>query len=387
MRHVGIICEYNPFHAGHGYLLSQVREAKTVICLMSGYFTQRGEAAVLPPAERAAMALAAGADLVLELPFPFAASSARYFATAGVTALQMLGADALAFGSESADLAALRCAATRTLEADFAKKVADGAKNRGDAAVYFDALGDDLPPNDILAVEYVRAALSLGDSLSLYPVRRVGAGYHDTALTQAYPSATALRKKMGEGGDVALDLMPETAEIWKTGVERWGVADTARLGPALLALLRTARAKSPQTGAENTIADCGGGLAERLMSAALEATDYASLCRAAATKKYTDGRIRRVLLYLLAGVTYGDLEAAPAYLRLLGANEKGREFLAKTRKTRTVPVVTKAADVAAIGESALRQRELSAVAEGLYALCLPGHVRPGDLSVVPPVLL
>lgn len=387
MQHVGIICEYNPFHAGHGYLLSRVRAAETVICLMSGYFTQRGEATILPPNERAAMALAAGADLVLELPFPFSAASARYFSTAGVTALQMLGVDTLAFGSESADLAALRSAAARTLEADFANKVANGARDRGDAAVYFDALGSDLPPNDILATEYVRAAMTLGDKLTLHPVRRVGAGYHDTDAAQRYPSATALRKKLGEGGEIALDLVPETAEIWRAGVAKWGTADTARLGSALLVQLRAMRAKSPQTGAENPIADCGGGLLERLMSAATEATDYASLCREAATKKYTDGRIRRALLYLLAGVRYADLEAAPAYLRLLAANERGREFLAKTRKTRTVPVVTKAADIAALGERAVRQRELSAVAEGLYALCLPGNVRPAELSVVPPVLL
>ena len=101
MKHVGIICEYNPFHGGHAHLLRSVREAQTVICLMSGNFTQRGEAAILPPRSRAAMALAAGADLVLELPFPYAAGSARYFASAGVRALQALGADTLAFGSEN----------------------------------------------------------------------------------------------------------------------------------------------------------------------------------------------------------------------------------------------------------------------------------------------
>ena len=124
MKHVGIICEYNPFHGGHAHLLSAVRKAQTVICLMSGNFTQRGEAAVLPPRSRAAMAMAAGADLVLELPFPFAAGSARYFATAGVRALQALGVDTLAFGSESGDLGALLAAAGRTAEQDFLKKVA-----------------------------------------------------------------------------------------------------------------------------------------------------------------------------------------------------------------------------------------------------------------------
>ena len=387
MKHVGIICEYNPFHAGHAHLLSCVREAQTVICLMSGSFTQRGEAAILPPSARAAMALAAGADLVLELPFPFAAASARYFATAGVGALQRLGADTLAFGSESADLPALLQAAERTLEPDFEKKVANGARNRGDAAIYFEALGDALPPNDILAVEYARAVHLLKDRMALYPVLRVGAGYHDTDAAARYPSATALRKKLQTGADICDGLPAVTHEIWREAVQKWGIADTGRLGSAMLARLRTLAAESAATGRENALADCGGGLLERLIGAASSATDHESLCRAAATKKYTDGRIRRALLYLLAGVTYADLEAAPAYLRLLGANERGREFLAKTRKTRTVPVVTKQADIVELGEPAARQRALAAVAEGLYALCLPGAVTPAELAVIPPLML
>ena len=387
MKHVGIICEYNPFHAGHAHLLSCVREAETVICLMSGSFTQRGEAAILPPSARAAMTLAAGADLVLELPFPFSAASARYFATAGVGALQRLGADTLAFGSESADLPALLQAAERTLKPDFEKKVANGARNRGDAAAFFEAIGDALPPNDILAMDYARAVHLRQDQMALYPVLRVGAGYHDTDAENCYPSASALRQKLQAGADICNNLPFETVFTWKQATARWGIADTRRLGSAMLAKLRALAAESPRTGEENAIADCGGGLLERLMGAAALATDYESLLEAAATKKYTNGRIRRALLYLLAGVTYADLEATPAYLRLLGANERGREFLSKTRKTRTVPVVTKQADIVELGESAARQRSLAAVAEGLYALCLPHAVTPAELAVIPPLML
>lgn len=386
MKQLGIICEYNPFHGGHAHLLEKVREADTVICLMSGYFTQRGEAAILPPHARAAMALAAGADLVLELPFPFSAASARYFATAGVDALQRLGVDTLAFGSERADLPALLSAANATLEADFAKKVANGARNRGDAANFFEALGDALPPNDILAMEYARAVHQRGDRMALYPILRVGAGYHDTDMTKRFPSATALRQKLQTGADISDDLPAAVREIWQRERAVFGLADTAGLGSAMLAKLRTLDVKSPQTGGENALADCGGGLLERLCAAALEATDYATLCRAAATKKYTDGRIRRALLYVMAGVTYADLETSPAYLRLLGANERGRAFLAETRKTRTVPVVTKAADIAALGESAGRQRALTAIAEGLYALCLVRPTLPSELAVLPPLM-
>lgn len=382
MKHVGIICEYNPFHAGHAHLLECVREAETVICLMSGNFTQRGEAAILPPRERAAMALAAGADLVLELPFPFSASSARYFATAGVTALELLGADTLAFGSERADLPALLSAAEATLDDRFAQKVANGAKNKGDAAVYFDALGEVLLPNEILGVEYARAIHLRQDKMALYPILRVGAGYHDTDVAQAYPSATALRKRLQTGEEIGSLLPVEVSEIWGKALARWGVADIRRLGTAMLAKLRVI-----QPDALDCLADCGGGLLERLVGAALEATNYESLCRAAATKKYTDGRIRRALLYMLAEVTYADLEATPAYLRLLGANERGRAFLSKTRKTRTVPVVTKPADIVALGEAATRQHTLAEISNGLYALCFSRSLLPSVLATEPPLML
>ena len=107
MKRIGIICEFNPIHRGHARLISRAREEGLVVCLMSGNFTQRGEAAVLPPVPRATMAIAAGADLVLELPFPYACASAAYFAGAGVEILCRLGVDTLAFGSESGDLSRL----------------------------------------------------------------------------------------------------------------------------------------------------------------------------------------------------------------------------------------------------------------------------------------
>ena len=385
MKHVGIICEYNPFHGGHAHLLREVCAAQTVICLMSGNFTQRGEAAILPPRARAAMAMAAGADLVLELPFPFAAGSARYFATAGVRALQALGADTLAFGSESADLDALHAAARRTMEQDFDQRMANGMRNRGSAALYFDALGDErVPPNDILATEYVRAVLEGGDHMVLYPVLRVGAGYHDLSESDGYPSASALRVKLSMGQDITALLPTEVREIWQAEVKRWGIAETDRLGASMLARLRAMDGEDLSEKAE--IADCGGGLMERLIRAAAHATDYQSLCQAAATKKYTYGRIRRALLYLMAGVTREDLLSPPAYLRLLAANERGRAFLAETRKTRTVPVVTKPCDIAALGESAARARRLEAISNGLYALCQPHPVLPCELATLPPFM-
>ena len=220
--------------------------------------------------------------------------------------------------------------------------------------------------------------------MMLHPVLRVGAGYNDQSVGDGYPSAGALRAKLQKGEDITEHLPDEVRTIWQAEVGRWGIAETDRLGSSMLARLRAMERDG--TDEKREIADCGGGLMERLICAALDATDYESLCRAAATKKYTDGRIRRALLYLMTGVTREDLLAPPAYLRLLAANERGREFLSKTRKTRTVSVVTKPCDVVALGERAARARRLAAISDGLYALCFPRAILPSELSTLPPII-
>lgn len=379
MKHVGIICEYNPFHTGHAHLIKSLTGAEAVICVMSGNFTQRGEAAILPPHTRAAMAITGGADLVLELPFPFAASSARYFATAGVRALGGLGVDTLAFGSESGDLRALQKFAARAPEGAYRSR----DKSQGDAAAYFDALGGELSSNDILAVEYLRAIKREAPFITPHTVRREGAKYGDTVLKKGeHPSATALRREMTAGGDVLAHIPPGARELLEAGIAQYGTADIARLGTSMLALLR---GNGAGNGLFSNVAECGGGLLARLTKCALEANDYLTLCAAAATKRYTNGRIRRALLYLLSGVTREDLVVHPSYLRLLAASGRGREFLAATAKLRTVPVVTKQSEISALGSAAARQRELSRVADGLYSLCFEKPLSPRTLQTKSPL--
>ncbi len=383
MKHVGIICEFNPLHTGHARLLSAVRGAECVVCLMSGPFVQRGEAAILPPHVRAAMAIEAGADLVLELPYPFAAASARYFATAGVGALAALGVDTLAFGSERGNLSELTALAQAAPDSDFRKRAGNVAQNKGDAAAYFEALGDAAASNDILAIEYLRAIKEGNFSLDVRVVAREGAAYTDkTARDGEHPSATALREMIRRGESVEKYIPLAAYPLFLRGIEQYGSFDVSRLGSAMLALLR-----HPLCGESHAnAAECGGGLLGRLQRAAENATGYEALCRAAATKRYTDGRIRRALLYLLSGVTHADLVAKPSYLRLLAMNKRGREFLSKTDKIRTVPVVTKQSEIAALGAAAQRQRQLSLVADGLFALCAEKELLPRDLQTQKPYL-
>ncbi len=382
MHAVGIICEYNPLHRGHAYHIERARAAgDVVVCVTSGNFTQRGEASILPPVARAEMAIAAGADLVVELPFPYAAASASYFATAGVRIIKGLGCEAISFGCEHPDMDTLRDAMRRSGLSRSTEEMAlcHHAMATGTAADYYRSLTQRLYSNDILAVEYARAADRLCPRMTFYPVSRLGSPYNATEIEGEYPSATALREAITRGEDVTPYLPEGTREIFRDAVARYGIADTARLGSAMLARLRVPTR-------ERAFADLGGGLLEHLEKSAVQATDYATLCQAAATKRYTNGRIRRSLLYLLAGVKQRDLEACPVYVRLLAANKKGRAYLAKTREKRKLSVVTKPRDIAALGERAARAHALATAADALWSLAAEKPITQATLAVIPPFM-
>ena len=142
MKAVGIVCEYNPFHKGHEHQIRLLREkgAETVICAMSGNYTQRGELAVADKYTRAESALRCGADLVVELPFPYSSLSAEGFCRAGVHILSSLGCDTLCFGSECADETLLAKAAEVVSREDFVTAYAEVQKSAGSAKAYFDTV-------------------------------------------------------------------------------------------------------------------------------------------------------------------------------------------------------------------------------------------------------
>ena len=393
MRAGAVICECNPPHGGHAYLLEQVKkQSDCVICLLSGPFVQRGEAAVLTPQARAEILLGMGADLVLELPFPYAAAGAEAFAAAGVSILSRLGAADLWFGSESGDLAVLsQLAATAqspAFRAEYAARSGEG--NIGTAALYFQLLADfcglsePLSPNDILAVAYLRAMEEQESNLTPHAVRRVGADDRDLALqAQIVPSAAALRKAIFEGKtDTIYAYLPDfEVKILQREDEAGRFPATLNAAsPALLWGLRQMPAD-----AFSELAEAGGGLGNRLQTAANEAADLEDLLALAATKKYPNARLRRALLFSMAGVRKEELSAPPAYTRLLAANGKGRDFLASVRKTADLPVVTANAGIPDF-PAAKRQKELAEKAAALYGLCFPKPASPAELLRQNPVL-
>lgn len=379
MTTVGIICEYNPFHGGH---LRQIEAARArgaaVVCLMSGNLTQRGDFAVADKLTRARAALSCGADLVLELPFPHCASGAEFFAAAGVCILDALGVDEINFGSECGDARRLLAAAKIATAPDFDEKyraILDRDPSLGAARAYFElfreaGLEGDLPPNDILGLAYFKAALRAGCESKLTVIKREGAGYSDEELTAGQlPSATALRRLMHSGNTEAAlaALPPAAADALRAAVSRGEApCDVRAIESAILAFFRLTDPASLEG-----IAEAGGGLAHRLCAAARESSTLDEFYAAAASKRYTDARLRRAVINCMVGVTPADLRATPAYVQLLAANATGRELLTKMKKASAIPVVTKPADAESLCEAAARQYALTARADALFTLTLP----------------
>ena len=393
MKTIGIICECNPFHGGHKYLIEQAREsgADAIICVMSGNFVQRGEAAVLSPHARAEILVKSGADAVVELPFPYAASSAEFFGRAGVEILERLGVDEVWFGTETGDLRVLWRYAEVAESEEFKVAYAEAAEREGGtASAYFSILSKmagaaACEPNDILAISYLRAIRGLGANIRPVTIKREGSGYSEKEITDGkFPSATALRRAWEENEIEA--IMPYLPGVCGEVSRREGKAKTA---PATLkhaeALVLGMLALTPAKELEPYVG-LGGGLAGRICEAAKKAHTIEEFWALCATKKYPDARIRRGVLAALLRVSEEDLCAPVSYVRLLAANDTGRAFLSLARRASDLTVVTRQTDLPKT-PAAERQFELEMASAALYSKCLPKGSAADEQLRRPPVIL
>lgn len=358
MKIVGITAEYNPFHRGHRWQIEQTRrilgEDCAVVCAMSGNFVQRGDCAVTDKWSRARMALEGGADLVLELPTVWASASAEHFAWGAVSILKMAGASALSFGSESGDCEMLKRVSGildteefKTALRTYLDRGLPFAECRQMAAA--ELLGERANclagPNDNLAVEYLKAARRLDMEPEVIGVKRVGAG-HDGGDHPEYPSASFLRKQI-LSGQLSLDN-PASLKYNERGV------------------LSRLRAMGEEEFA--ALPDSGEGLSHRLYEAVREANTLEEVYDLTKTKRYAHSRIRRMVLWAALGLKESDRPGEVPYLRVLAANERGRQVLRQIGEK--VTVITKPAH-----GKGIPLLELEARCTDFYGLCRT-HITP-----------
>ncbi len=380
MRTAGIVCEYNPFHRGHAWQIAETRrllgEDTAVVCAMSGDFVQRGDFAVMRAHARAESAVRGGADLVLELPLPWAISSAEGFAAGGVGVLTATGAvDTLVFGSECGDAAKLQRAAKALLRADFPEKLrerlADGvsfAAAREAAARELIGGGADVlsRPNDILGVEYCKALLRSGSTVMPLAIGRRAVG-HDGGAAEGFASASHIRALLAHGEDASAYLTEESAEIYAREC-------AAGRAPVLMKNAERAVLSRLRAMGEEDFAPYDGGnegLYRRFYEASRTAPSVDGLLAAVKTKRYAYARLRRLLLAAYLGAAPEDAPERVPYLRVLAFNERGRAVLKQMKRTALAPVLVKSADVRALDAPAQRLFALTARAEDQYVLAYP----------------
>lgn len=362
MHVVGIIAEYNPFHQGHAYQIQKIRETiaslygdgenTAIVAVMSGSFMQRGTAAILDKWQRALLAMQGGCSLVLELPFLFACRSAQDFARGGVRLLAALGpVDTLAFGAESAELAPLLTAAA-AIDEEATQAALHERLQLGES--YARALTNILQqqnsldaeilkqPNNILAIEYLRALHTYAPAIKPLLIARRGAGYHETNLGPL-ASASAIRQELRQKKPDWPALQASLTEASFALLQRafpQGIADTEELFRPLLVKILT-------MDSENLCQIFGlqEGLENRLLAKMRASSSLAGLTQALVTSRYPASRMGRIFPHLLLDSRLRDVkradETGPLYAHVLAFDEKGRSLLHEFKKKSQIPLVTK----------------------------------------------
>ncbi|MDX2480851.1 MAG: nucleotidyltransferase [Desulfuromusa sp.] len=354
MHAVGLITEYNPFHNGHLHHLQEslrVTGADVSVAVMSGHFLQRGEPALVDKWARAEMALRAGVDIIVELPLPWACSSAPDFARGAVQSLAALGVDSLCFGSESGDIKSLQCCADFLCAHDslVTEKTSELLRQgmnypQARSQLLTELLPDNLEsaalaePNNILGIEYLKALNPLKSTIHPATIHRIGAGYHDTETGQGgIASATGIRKKLAESEPVDALLPTPVLQILRRTIAAGRIASADNYYRLLSAQIF----RNPEG-----LVNCGlveNGIQNRLLSVAEKSLSLEELLVGLKSRQLTRTRIQRMLVSVLLEmdkkVVRQLFSAEPHYLHLLAVSEKGRQFLASRRKQRKIPLV------------------------------------------------
>ncbi|NLP18393.1 MAG: nucleotidyltransferase [Firmicutes bacterium] len=406
----GVIAEYNPFHKGHRYHLEEARRltgADLIVCVLSGNFTQRGEPAIVNKWARTKMALAEGADIVLELPLVYASQHAQGFASGAVQLLQATGVvEYLVFGSEHGKIKELESLACFLLqEGDFFQKKLKTYLNTGlpFPAARASSLMDyqyarGIPglehlsaeelyslvrhPNNILGLEYLQAILRLKSGIQPLTISRLSSGYHDKRLKgSTIASATAIRLALRAYNwrtKLSGVIPPKSWDLLKQEIDagRAPIFINA-FESQIISLIR--RTPLP---ALRQIDGIREGLENRLKRAARSCGSIECLLAKMKTKRYTQTHLQRLLLHLLLGMKKEDAinfapQTKPCYLRLLGFSPSGKKLLQTIKKKACLPLVTRPArELPAIirhSSRAARMWDLESLATDLYVLAYPCH--------------
>lgn len=373
MKVTGIVCEYNPMHNGHIYHIEQTRKngATHIIAVMSGNFVQRGETAIMDKFSRASIAIKNGADLVIEIPSVYSLSSAEFYAKGAVSIMDSLGCvDEISFGSECGDISMLEKSAKSVSEIphELIEQKLKGGMTYPSAVseIISKKYGNEFSvitssPNNVLAIEYLKALDFLDSDITPFTVCRYGAKHDSDDIDGNTASASYIRECILQNQSFETLVPSETQNTIEQCRNNGKISDMKNLEKIILYKLRTISMEELQN-----IPDVGQGLEYRLKQAS-SSDSVNTLLETVKTKRYTMARLRRILMNMLIGITKDDLKILPPYARVIAMNEHGREILALCKNS-SIPVSTSLSKLAKNGKNAERFVYLEGIASDIYGL-------------------
>lgn len=343
MKATGIVVEYNPFHNGHKYHLQKTKELNPnniIIAVMSGDFVQRGEPSIIDRWTKTKMALANGVDLVIELPVFYSSQSAEIFAKGAVGILEELKCESMVFGSESGKIDELKRISTLQESEEFKIKLKERLKS-GDSyptahsSTMKEILGEsELNSNDILGLEYIKAIRYWKSSIIPMTLKREKVGYHDTNIVGDFASATKIREHLKKNEEISSIV---TQESFNTLKEYSNFTYMENFYP----FIRYELIKNSNNLSD--IQDMEIGFENRLLENAIKSINYDEFFKSISNRRYTTGRVQRVLTHTLLALTTNiteEVKKSIPYVRVLGFNSKGREYLSYLKKFDNSKIIT-----------------------------------------------
>lgn len=343
MKATGIVVEYNPFHNGHKYHLQKTKVLNPnniIIAVMSGDFVQRGEPSIIDRWTKTKMALANGVDLVIELPVFYSSQSAEIFAKGAVGILEELKCESMVFGSESGKIDELKRISTLQESEEFKIKLKERLKS-GDSyptahsSTMKEILGEsELNSNDILGLEYIKAIRYWKSSIIPMTLKREKVGYHDTNIVGDFASATKIREHLKKNEEISSIV---TQESFNTLKEYSNFTYMENFYP----FIRYELIKNSNNLSD--IQDMEIGFENRLLENAIKSINYDEFFKSISNRRYTTGRVQRVLTHTLLALTTNiteEVKKSIPYVRVLGFNSKGREYLSYLKKFDNSKIIT-----------------------------------------------
>lgn len=359
-RVVGIIAEYNPFHNGHYYHMQKAKEksgSDYCIAVISGNFTQRGEPSIANKWAKAYMAICGGADLVIELPTIYSISSAENFASGALKILDSLNiVDSFAFGAETNDIATLNNIANvlhdepkqylNILNHELKKGISYPSARENAIMMYLNDIKRYAnilnSPNNILAIEYLKAIKTQKSNLIPIMIQRKNVHYYDNKIIDDFASASAIRKLLinREYEDLRKVIPKSTYQILGQEIKNGHIVlSLSKYEKEIIYILRKMTIQQIAN-----LPDVCEGLENSIKNAANNCNSLKDLIENIKSKRYTQTRIQRILLYALLGIDKKMMESSKRiipYIRILGFNQRGKGLLSEiSRRNSKVDVVT-----------------------------------------------